>query len=338
MYEGFFGLRERPFDLTPNPRFLVLTPQHRNALVSLEFGIDMRKGVVQLIGDTGTGKTTVARALMARSRNGRVRHIYLNNPALTRAEFLQFLARSLDLSKLAETSKTDLMSELADRLVALRREGTTVALLVDEAQSLPDDLLDEIRFLTNLETNDEKLLTLILVGQPKLEHRLDDAAWEQLKQRVELRSTLTPFDLSGTTAYIWSRIQTAGGDGGRVFTAEAVRLVHERSRGIPRSISVICENALINGYADQEQPITRRRVLEVCNELDLHERQPTSAAQSSTCVLQFGELRADAPHVEGATFSRRSAGADEPAADHMPPPAGHSRRRWWWFPRAETRP
>ena len=161
MYESFFGLRDRPFDLTPNPRFLFFAEKHREALVNLQFGVASRKGFVVLIGEAGTGKTTVARALMEKQRNAKVQYVYLNNPVLTRAEFLQFLARALDLSKLAETSKTDLMSELANRLTTSRRQGETIALLVDEAQSLSDEMLEEIRLLTNIETNDEKLLTVI---------------------------------------------------------------------------------------------------------------------------------------------------------------------------------
>lgn len=269
MYETFFGLQERPFDLTPNPRFLFLTHRHREALVNLEFGIAGHKGVVALIGEAGMGKTTLVRAAMENQRESKVKCIYLNNPLLTRAEFLLFLCRAFALSKEAELSKTQLISELAPRLEALRRKGRTVALLVDEAQSLPNELLEEIRLLTNIETNDEKLLTLLLVGQPELADRLNDQTLRQLKQRIELRCTLTPFDLPETAAYIASRLSTAGAEIAP-FTREAVDVIHRRSRGIPRSISVICENALISGFAEGERPVTSRLVTEVCDDFDLH--------------------------------------------------------------------
>lgn len=330
MYEHFFGLRERPFELTPNPRFLLVTPKHREALINLEFGIASRKGVVMLVGEAGTGKTTVARALMSQPREGGARYIYLNNSALTRGEFLQFMARALGLTKRAETSKTALISELAEQLMLLRQSGRTLALMVDEAQSLSDELLEELRLLTNIETNDEKLLTLILIGQPRLATRLNDAAWTQLKQRIEIRATLTSFTLSETMAYIWNRIRTAGGDGSRLFTAEAVHLIHERSHGIPRSINVICENALVSGFAEHEQPVTRRLVLQVCHELDLHE--PSTAGPGGN-----GHDHAPGPShtsvfdIPGAPPSAPPLSHPTPAAVNVvaAPAAVQTRRRWW---------
>ena len=273
MYEKFFGLRERPFDLTPNPRFMYFTPSHREALLNLEFGIESRKGVVVLLGEAGMGKTTVIRAAMEKQRE-EVRCVYLNNPLLTRAEFLEFLANALQLSTAAERSKTRLVAELASRLMEERQRGATVVLLVDEAQSLSNELLEELRMLTNIETDSDKLVTLVLVGQPQLADRLNDQRLGQLKQRVELRCTLSPFDLADTVMYIRNRVRIAGGDAVQMFTRDAIHVIHERSRGIPRSISVICENALVGAFAENQKPVTRALVQEICDEFDLSPETP----------------------------------------------------------------
>jgi general secretion pathway protein A len=328
MYESFYGFRERPFDLSPNPRFLFFTPKHQEAMANLEFGITSHKGVVLLLGEAGMGKTTVVRALIEKERPTSIKFVYLNNPVLTRGEFLQFLVRSLKLSSAAEASKTQLVSELAERLTADRRNGRSLVLLVDEAQSLPDELLEEIRLLTNIETNDEKLLTLILIGQPELADRLNDDALRQLKQRIELRYTLKPFDLRETASYIASRISTAGADR-PPFTREAVTLIHERSRGIPRLISVICENALISGFAENERLVTRGLVQDVCDDFDLRVAAATSgSSENAAPVSLIPEPQETRDGVQIPEQSRLTKDGNQPGEIPIASMGRSLRRRW----------
>jgi general secretion pathway protein A len=268
MYESFFGLRERPFDLTPNPRFLVLTDVHREALSNLEYGISSRKGITLLLGEAGSGKTTLLRTAIER-QTSHVHCVHLNNPVLTRAEFVELLAQRFALSEAARTSKTTLLLELEGLLAARRAAGETTVLLVDEAQSLPLELLEEIRLLANIETDSEKLISLIMAGQPELADRLNDQNLRQLKQRVALRCELRPLTLQETGAYIAGRIRASGGLGGQVFTREAVTAIHEHSRGIPRTVSVIADNALLTGFAAGRRPVPSSLVMEVCRDFDL---------------------------------------------------------------------
>jgi len=278
------------------------------------------------------GKTTVTRAVIEKKHGREVKCVYLYNPVLTRAEFLEFLAGAFELSKAAERSKSRLMTELASRLTALREEDKTVALLIDEAQSLSDDLLEELRMLTNIETYNEKLLTLVLVGQPQLAERLNDERLGQLKQRVELRCTLAPFDLPETSAYIWTRVRTAGGDGAKLFTRDAIAVIHERSRGIPRSISVICENALVSAYADNQRSVTRRLVEEVCDELDLHGRPPAASVADMPVTVSAptsdGSL-GDGDRLE-LTPSSSEAVAQAVRKGDLRSVAVQTGRRWWF--------
>ena len=270
MYEQFFGFRERPFDLTPNPRFVVMTAAHREALSNVEYGILSRKGITMLLGEAGTGKTTVIRTAIERQPT-RVWCVHIPNPALTRDEFVEMLATKFELSDQARVSKATLLHELEALLLKRRAADETTVLIIDEAQSLPHDLLEEIRLLANIETNEEKLLSVIIAGQPELSERLNDDSLRQLKQRVALRCELGVLSLAETAAYLAGRIRAAGGVGAQVFTREAVTLIHGRSNGIPRTINVLADNALLSAFAVGERPVTRQTVLDVCQDFDLHD-------------------------------------------------------------------
>src|SRR5918999_3040039 len=269
MYERFYELAERPFDLTPNPRYLFLTPSHREALSTLEYGMAARTGVTVLVGEAGTGKTTLIRATLESRDQAKTKAIYLNNPTLTRSEFLEFLASQFELPRDVAESKTRLLRELETALTGMLRSDITPALIIDEAQSLPYELLEEIRLLANIETPAEKLLPIILAGQPELGERLNHTSLRQLKQRVGLRCELRPLDLAETGAYITARVRVAGGTAGSLFTREAVIAIHERSQGIPRVVSVICHNSLIGAFARGQKLVTTECVLEVCRDFDL---------------------------------------------------------------------
>jgi general secretion pathway protein A len=267
MYEQFFGFRERPFDLTPNPRYLVLTPMHREALSNLQYAIASRKGVTLLVGEAGAGKTTVIRAALE-DQPQRVHCVHINNPALTRDEFVELLAVRFGLSDRARNSKAALLVELEDLLRHRQQKGETTVLIVDEAQSLPLELLEEIRLLANIETESDKLLSVIIAGQPEIAQRLNESSLRQLKQRIVLRCELKPLALRETAAYLTGRIRAAGGTGAEVFTREAVMMIHEQARGVPRTINVLADNALLAGFAMGERPVGTRIVNEVCRDFD----------------------------------------------------------------------
>ena len=268
MYEQFFGFRERPFDLTPNPRLLVLTDVHREALSNLQHAISSRKGLTLLLGEAGSGKTTIIRTAIERQASN-VHWVHINNPALTRDEFIELLAHKFGLSERARASKTTMLLEMEALLRSRDQADERTVLIVDEAQSLPIELLEEIRLLANIETNERKLLCVIIAGQPELGTRLNDPQLRQFKQRVALRCELRPLTLNETVAYLGGRIQAAGGVGRQVFTREAVMLIHERANGIPRTISVIADNALLTGFALGHRPVESHIVLDVCKDFDI---------------------------------------------------------------------
>jgi general secretion pathway protein A len=275
MYEQFFGFRERPFDLTTNPRYVVLTEPHREALSNLEYGIASRKGITLLIGEAGSGKTTMIRAALEK-QPVRVHSVHLQNPTLTRKEFGELLAAHFGLSKRASASKASLLLELEALLRERRDRDESSVLIIDEGQSLSMDLLEEIRLLVNIDTHNEKLLSVIMAGQPELAAKLDDRALRQLKQRIALRCELRPLTPAETAAYVAGRIRAAGGVGAKVFTREAVAMIHERARGLPRTISVLADNALLTGFAAGQRPVSSQVVREVCADFSLEGGSPAT--------------------------------------------------------------
>jgi general secretion pathway protein A len=268
MYEKFYGLRERPFDLTPDPRYFVLTDSHREALSNLEYAIASRKGITLLIGESGSGKTTVISTAL-QNQKATVHCIHLTNPALTRQEFVEMLAARFELTEHARTSKAALLLELEELLRRRREAGETTVLIVDEAQSLSYELLEEVRLLANLESQNEKLLSLIIAGQPELSNQLNQDNLRQLKQRVALRCELKALTQPEAMAYFAGRIKAAGGVAAQVFSREAVALLHEHARGIPRVMNVLADNALIAGFAHGKLPVTSDIVKEVARDFHI---------------------------------------------------------------------
>ena len=281
LYGEFYGLHEPPFDLTPNPRFLFLSTRQREALSNLRYAMATSKGFTLILGEAGTGKTTLVRAALGELGDTPNRYVLVSNPTLGRDEFYEFLARDFGLSEEAARSKTRLLYELQHEVEARFAAGGLTGLIIDEAQSLPHELLEEIRLLGNIETATTKLLNIVLCGQPELADRLNNSSLRQLKQRMALRCELKPLTLDETAAYISGRLRIAGGSPGEIFTRETVMAIHEASAGIPRTINVLCDNALIGGFAAHVKPVPVEIVADVCRDFDLASSDSYAAAEDT---------------------------------------------------------
>jgi general secretion pathway protein A len=309
MYEQYYGLAERPFDLSPNPRFLFFSKSHREALMHLRYGLTGRPGVTVLIGDAGTGKTTLVKAALVSAGGQGSVIVHLSNPTLTRSEFFEYLAAGFGFGPEAAGSKTTFLRHLEDALRTPAHDRAVLALVVDEAQSLPHELLEEIRLLTNTETSAGRSLAVALVGQPELAARLNDVKLRQLKQRIALRCELAALDLRETAAYITARVRVAGGNADMLFTREAVIAIHEHARGIPRTISVICDNALVTGFAGDVKPVGRDVIMEVCRDFELGQtahprRGPAPSAIAKSPVERRSDAAKDLAKDAAPTDSR----------------------------------
>lgn len=269
MYKHFFGMNRNPFEISPDPFFYHPTPRHNEALANLHYGVGRRKGFIVITGEVGTGKTLLVRCLLAELRKGNIAFGYVFNPLLSTMEFFQYIMADLGLPY-AGRSKTEILLDLNRFLIQRHARGLITALVVDEAQDLSPDLLEEIRLLTNLETSQQKLLQIVLLGQPELETLLDSPKLRQLKQRIALRCQLLALDEQQTRSYVLSRLERAGAKPGfPVFSDDSLETLYEYSRGIPRIINNLCENAMVSAYARQQKPVTSDIIVEVATDFRL---------------------------------------------------------------------
>jgi len=299
MYKAFFGLTRNPFEISPDPYFLFSTARHNEALASIVHGVLRHKGFIVVTGEVGTGKTLLVRCLLELLRRQGIASDNVFNPCLSPLEFLRYIVGDLGI-KTANQDRGSLLLELNNYLIARHRNNTTTVLIVDEAQHLQPELLEEIRLLTNLETSQQKLLQIVLVGQPELDQRMDSAALRQLKQRIALRCQLEPLQEEETKSYILRRLQRAGANSSAttMFPEETIASVYRYSKGIPRLINTVCENALIISYAGKAESVRPEVIDEVAKDLRLNVlSRPARMAPSVTAgqrdiaksLLQFVE-------------------------------------------------
>lgn len=276
VYKSFFGLKKNPFNVNPDPAYLYLTPQMRQAFDELTYGIETRKGFMLLTGEVGTGKTTLINQLLLWLGHQHAKTAFIFNSHLDSEQLFDFILSDFDIPLTAEAKANPLLA-FNDWLLARYRAHDLVVLIVDEAQGLPVHVLEEIRLLLNMETPSEKLLQIVLAGQPELETKLKRPDLRQLQQRIALRCKTAPLTLQETFGYIEDRLHTAGATSDRVFTSEAVEAIYGYSRGIPRVINLLCENALINAYVEQERLVLSSFVDEAARELQFDELRPAAA-------------------------------------------------------------
>ncbi|MGB7847706.1 MAG: AAA family ATPase [Candidatus Acidiferrum sp.] len=277
MYKSFYGLKESPFNANPDPRFLYLTSQVEEALTGLMYGIQTRKGFITLTGEVGTGKTTLVNRLMDWLHHRRARTAFLFNSRMNTNQLFDFILAEFEIVCDSKSKSQQLMS-LNHWLLDRYRAGETVVLILDEAQNLTYPVLEEVRLLTNLETSTDKLLQIVLSGQPELEDKLRLPQLRQLRQRIMLRCKTAALTEEQTHDYILRRLKIAGAGDEPIFGAEAINAVHLYSLGIPRVVNLLCEHSLVNGYVDQQRPIKGKTVEDVAREFQLDEVEPVAPA------------------------------------------------------------
>jgi general secretion pathway protein A len=268
MYKEFFGLRANPFNVNPDPRYLFLTRHTEEALACLTYGIQSRKGFVLLTGEVGTGKTTLINKLLEWLRLQQVATAFVFNSRLNVPQFLDYMMADFGIP-CDSRSKSQILLRLYNWLLDRYRAGETAVLIIDEAQNLSDELLEEIRLMTNLETSTEKLLQIVLVGQPELEMKLKQSHLRQLRQRLTLRAKTHPLTIEETRSYVAQRLRIAGSNGQQVFDPEALNAIHLYSGGIPRVVNLICEHCLVSSFVDQQKVVTQNVVEAVARDFDL---------------------------------------------------------------------
>ena len=300
MYRPFFGINDPPFGACSDPRFLYLMPQSREVLSCLQYGVAARKGFVVMTGEVGTGKTTLLNSVLNSFEGQRISTAFVFNPRLDVLDFLEFVLADFGIPSTTRT-KSGMLLLLNHWLIERFRNGELCAIVIDDAQNLSWELLEEIRLLTNLEATSEKLLQIVLSGQPELEEKLRNPIVRQLRQRVSLWCKTRPLTSEETIAYIAKRLEVAGASQ-PVFLPEAMQLVHRYSKGIPRLINLICEHALVSAYVEEIKPVPARIVESVSAELELTHKT-------------FGIAPAEEPELRGNSLPTGLSRAVNPIAD-----------------------
>jgi general secretion pathway protein A len=267
MYLKFYNFKKEPFHITPDPEFLFLSPSHREALGSIIYGIERKKGFVSITGAVGVGKTTILRSYLEKADRETIRAIYIFNPNLSFKNLLKTIHHELDIDIQTE-DVSEMVNRLHYALIEQYRKGRNIVLVIDEAQNTPIVTLENLRMLSNLETSKEKLIQIVLIGQPEFEQMLKKHALRQINQRIAIRSVIQPLTARESRAYIEHRLSKAVSVKTDVFTSGALDRIIKAADGIPRTLNIICDNALITGFGSGKKPVTARIVKEVLADLN----------------------------------------------------------------------
>lgn len=325
MYSSFFGFKEKPFTITPNPRFIFLSKNHKEAFAHLLYGIDTHAGFIELTGEVGTGKTTVLRSLLNQLDSDTYRTALIFNPSLSAIELLQNINHEFGIP-CEEQKNSPLLHSLNHFLLQQNAEGRTVVLVIDEAQNLDPQVLEQIRLISNLETEKDKLIQIVLVGQPELREKLKKSELRQLSQRITVRYHLCPLDFNDTVEYIEHRLEVAAGQNLEIFSPGALKQIFRFSGGLPRLINVICDRALLIAYTKGSREVSARMVFAAIDDVKKQEsrflplRIIRYLAVAAVVILAvFGLYGAFGRHMattEISAFSRETS--KNQAAPHQP--------------------
>jgi general secretion pathway protein A len=323
MYLKYYGLKKQPFHITPDPEFLYLSPSHKEAMSAIIYGIAQKKGFVAIIGAVGVGKTTILRSYLEKAERKHLKLVYVFNPQLTFKELIKTIYQELGLEA-GRIGILEMINRLNETLIEEYKQGNTVVLIIDEAQNMPIDTLESLRMLSNLETSKDKLIQIVLVGQPEFKATLDLDRLRQLKQRLVIRSTIQTLTKTESLEYLKFRLKMAGGYPGSVFSAPALKQIINKAHGIPRTLNILADNALITGFGYQQTPVTAKIVREIIRDLDGRERSSfahrwvSAALFLSLLVLMVGfgwAYRTTLFHKMEILFSLSQ---DEPAQPKLP--------------------
>jgi len=319
MYTKYFGFNEKPFTLTPNPRYIFLSKNHKEAFAHLLYGINNHYGFIELTGEVGTGKTTVLRTLLEQLQEENYRTALIFSPCLTGVELLQSINTEFGIASSSPFSNV-LLADLNRFLLSETTEGKTVVLVIDEAQNLQPEVLEQIRLISNLETENDKLIQIILSGQPELEILLGRSDLRQLNQRIAVRYKLRSMSLPETSAYIRQRMEVAGESGGVSFSSFAIKWIYFATRGVPRLINILCDRALLIAYGNERRNVTSAIVIRGMSEvLNRSKAKKLTMAISGAifCIIAASYLavtgtfrltqsRIDAPQEASSSISTRT--------------------------------